>query len=180
MAETRNVALLRGVNLGARNKVAMSDLRKLLAGLGFADVQTYVQSGNAVFTSAGRRPAGLARDIEKAIAAELGLDVKVLVRTGAELRAAIDANPLPAREPANFLFAHFLSERPEASALAAVDPDGYAPEEFAVGDRVVYVWCPNGMQKAKLTHNFWERRLKVVVTARNWNTVTRLADMAAG
>jgi uncharacterized protein (DUF1697 family) len=181
MSQTRNVVLLRGVNLGARNKIAMSDLRKLLGGLGFEDVQTYVQSGNAVFTSgAGERPGDLTGRIEEAIAAETGLDIKVVVRTADEMRAAIDGNPLPVREPANFLFAHFLAERPTKQRLAAVDPATFAPEEFAVGDRVIYVWCPNGMQKAKLTQTFWERRLGVVVTARNWNTVTRLVEMAAG
>jgi uncharacterized protein (DUF1697 family) len=177
MTMTRNVALLRGINLGAHQKIAMADLRRLLDGLGYEDVRTHLQSGNAVFTSASGKPAALAARISRAIADELGLDVKVLVRTAAEVHAAIEANPLPVPEPAKF-FATFLSEQPAPERLADIDPAGFAPEEFAVGDRVIYVWCPNGMQKAKLTHGFWERRLKVVATARNWNTVTRLAELA--
>jgi uncharacterized protein (DUF1697 family) len=174
---TRNVALLRGINLGAHRKLAMADLRRLLSGLGYADVRTHLRSGNAVFTADGE-PDALASEIEKAISAELDLTVPVLIRTAAELRAVVAANPLGdvATEP-RFFYAIFLSGQPDPAKLAAVDRAA-CPERFAAGDRVIYVWYPGGMQRATLTHAFWERRLGLLATARNWNTVTNLCELA--
>ena len=119
----RYVALLRGINVGRNKRVAMADLRRLLDGLGYTGVRTLLQSGNAVFTTPAGKSEKLARQIEQAIEDELGLDVKCLVRTGEDMRAVVDGNPLGdmATDGAKLL-ALFLSEAPDATLLAAHDP----------------------------------------------------------
>jgi len=175
----RYVALLRGINVGRNRKVAMADLRELLEELGQRDVRTYVQSGNAVFTSARRGTDALAGEIERAIAERLKLDVRVLVRTARELARVVDANPLPhaTRDPARFNVI-FLGADPAPDRVTAIDPAAFEPEEFRFGDRVVYAWYRNGTQASKLDKVLSERGLGVTTTARNWNTVTKLLALA--
>ena len=171
------LALLRGINVSRNQRIAMADLRALLAGLGYTGISTYLQSGNALFSSDSTDADALAAQIERAITAELGLTVRVLVRDRADLRRIVAANPLAdiATDPAKLLVT-FLSARPDAEALLAVDPASYAPERLAVGEREVYVWYPEGVRKAKLNPPFFEKRLGKgsAGTARNWNTVTKL------
>jgi uncharacterized protein (DUF1697 family) len=175
---TRQVALLRGVNVGGNNMVAMADLRELLGALGCADVRTHLQSGNAVFTAA-TPPALSARAIEDQLVGSLGLRVPVLVRTRDELAEVVAANPLTeaTSEPARLLV-NFLSREPDRDLLGELDPADFEPETFGVGAREIYVWCPDGVRATKLGYSFWEKRLKVTATARNWNTVTRLLALA--
>jgi uncharacterized protein (DUF1697 family) len=174
----RQVALLRGVNLASRNRIAMADLRDLLAELGYEDVGTLLQSGNAMFATA-RRPERVATEIERAIADRFGLEIAVLVRTASELAGVVERNPFGtlASDPSRFLVT-FLAGRPDPERLAGVDPAEYEPERFAVGEREIYVWHPNGLRDAKLGHAFWERRLGLTATGRNWNTVTKLLALA--
>jgi uncharacterized protein (DUF1697 family) len=175
----RYVALLRGINLGARNKVAMADLRELVAGLPADDVTTYVQSGNVVFESKAAA-GGLAKAIEKQLASELGLDVRVLVRKPAELAALVAKNPFTqeADDPKQ-LHVTFLAERPSAASVKQLDPKRSEPDEFRVAGREVYLYCPNGYGRSKLTNAYFEQKLDVAATTRNWRTVTALADLAA-
>ncbi|RKR88678.1 uncharacterized protein (DUF1697 family) [Micromonospora pisi] len=170
--------LLRGINVGRNNRIAMADLRALLTGLGYDDVATLLQSGNAVFRTGGGDPAALAIEIERAIKADLGLSIPCLVRDRADLDRIVADNPLAERtdEPSKLLVC-FLAERPDPSRLAAIDFTAYAPEECGVGERELYVWYPGGQQNAKLTYAFFEKRLGGVATARNWNTVTKLLAM---
>jgi len=177
---TRFAVLLRGINVGGHNKIAMADLRKLLTGLGYTDVATYVQSGNAVLTSQDDDPGRVTAAIADGISAELGLDIGVQVRTAEQLAHVIEANPMAAAtaEPAMFV-AVFLTANPTPEAFATLDPAQFATEEFALGDRVLYVWYHDGQAKTKLTADLMDRRLGVKVTARNWRTVTTLRDMAA-
>ena len=173
----RYVALLRAVNLGKNRKLDMADLRALLASLGYHDVSTYLQSGNAIFTSPQDNPEILEREIAQEIERKLGFDVPVLIRTPQELASIVDANPLPhaLAKPAQY-YVTFLSARVDPPAAAALDPERFAPEEFRVGDRAVYVWLPEGAQRARLSNSFWERHFGVTATSRNWNTVTALLD----
>ena len=173
------IALLRGINVGGRQKLAMADLRALLASLGYEAVSTHLQSGNAVFATARDDADGLAGEIEAGIARDLGLDVRVLLRTRDELAAVVAANPFPqaAADPARLLVT-VLSAQPAADRFASIDPARFAPDEFRLGDRVIYAWYPNGIGRSKLTNDVWERRLAVTGTARNWNTVRRLAELA--
>jgi uncharacterized protein (DUF1697 family) len=175
----RYVALLRGINVGRNKKIAMSDLRELLSGLGYTDVRTHLQSGNALFTAPGRG-ATLSKQIEAAIQKELGMDVRCLIRSGKEMRAVIDANPLAdvATNGSRFL-ALFLSAAPDAKLLKQHDPVDLAPDDVRVGDRVIYQWCPDGILAAPPLSSFVEKHLKVVASARNWNTVTRLGELLA-
>lgn len=178
---TRYVALLRGVNVGGHRKIAMADLRGLLSGLGHADVSTYLQSGNALFASARRGRDKLALEIERAITRELGLTVRCLVRSQADLRRVVAGNPLAATatDPARLLVT-FLSDEPDPALLRALDPSAFAPDEFRASEREIYVWYPEGVRNTKLTHAFFEKRLRrggLVATSRNWNTVTKLLDL---
>lgn len=156
----------------------MEDLRAILGRLGHADVKTHLNSGNVVFTSRSENPLQLAREIEQALNETLGISVRCLIRTGTELSAVIDGNPLiEVGTDGSRMLALFLSEQPDAAMLAAHDPSMLGPEEIRVGDRIVYQWCPNGILAAPNVSAFLEKHWKVAVTARNWNTVTRLSEL---
>ena len=172
------VALLRGINVGGRTKIAMADLRRLFAELGAADVTTYVQSGNVVFKS-GAAAAGLAQSIERRIADELGLRVTVVVRTPAEVAKVVAGNPFAERgaDPKQ-LHVVFLAEKPPAARVRALDATRGAPDEFRVVGREIYLHYPNGSGRSKITNAWFEKELRVAGTARNWRTVTKLAELA--
>ncbi|MFI1252678.1 DUF1697 domain-containing protein [Streptomyces netropsis] len=178
---TTYVALLRGINVGTKQRVPMQTLRDLLSGLGCGSVRTHLNSGNAVFTHPGSDPDALAAGLEEALARELGLSVRCFVREGVDLRRVVDANPFADRavDPARFLvvFLSGLSGTARPEAFADLDPGAYAPDEFVLGEREVYLLCPDGIRDSKLAKLLTGRRLGEDGTARNWNTVTRLADM---
>lgn len=171
------VALIRGINVGGRRKLAMADLRTVLASLGHEDVTTYVQSGNAVFRATGRE-AAIADAIEAAIGEAHGLDVAVLLRTPRQLRAVAARRPFGGA-PTSELHVVFLDRTPTASAARRVDPDRSPPDEFRLHGRELYLRLPAGAGRTKLTLDYLERQLGVRGTHRNWNTVTRLAELAA-
>lgn len=174
------IGLLRGINLGSRNKVAMAELRELLRSLGHADVRTHILSGNAIFTSSTPSAAKLGTEIEGAIDRRFHLDVRVLIRTRDELAAVVRANPLDeaTRDPSRY-YAVFLDADPKREVIDAIDPAAFEPEQFGFGDRVVYAWYRNGMQRSRLAGALSDRRLGVTTTARNWNTVTKLLNLAS-
>jgi uncharacterized protein (DUF1697 family) len=177
------VSLLRAVNVGGR-KLAMTDLRALFQRLGHDDVVTYVQSGNVVSRAAARSAAAVERAVHEAIAEELGLDVDVLVRTANELRTVHDRNPFlrgPGSAPApKALHVTFLASRPAAARVRELDDRAFAPDEFRVDGREVFVLCPNGYGRTKITNAWFERKLGVAATTRNWATVTKLVELAGG
>lgn len=174
----RYVALLRGINVGRNKRVAMADLRAPLTALGLTDVRTHLQSGNAVFTAPESEVDGLAPRIEKAMADELGLDVRCLVRSGPQLAAVVSADPLPgvATDGSRYL-ALFLSATPDPDLLARHDPVRLDPSGVRIGDGVIYQWCPDGVLQAPPVSQYIEKHLMVAVTGRNWNTVTKLAAL---
>ena len=158
----------------------MADLRALLSRLSFTDVVTLLQSGNAVFNGPDGRLDELADRIERAIADEFAMSVRCMVRTGPELRAVIEDNPFADRAAQGSRFlALFLSASPDSELLARYDPRSLAPSEVHLGDRVIYQWCPEGILAAPNVHGFVEKNLRVAVTARNWNTVTKLGALLA-
>jgi uncharacterized protein (DUF1697 family) len=165
------------VNVGGNNKVPMAWLREAAAEAGFTDVATYLQSGNLVLTSKATaaevrtQVAGLIRD-------GLGLDVAVAVRSRAELAKVIERNPMPEHvdEPSR-LHVSFLAGKPDAEGVAAIDPAGYAPEEFVVAGDEIYLWFPNGAGRSKLATLPWRKRIGVAGTARNWRTVLAVLDL---
>jgi uncharacterized protein (DUF1697 family) len=172
------VALLRGINLGAHNKVPMADLRALFDDLGAEDVETYVQSGNVVFKSADGAEK-LARAIERKIRRDLGLSVTVLVLTRPQLTKVLGSNPFAKakKEPAK-LHVTFLAEKPARNRVGKLDPERAKPDEFRLVGRQVYLHCPNGYGRTKLTNAYFEKQLGVAATTRNWKTVTKLAELA--
>jgi uncharacterized protein (DUF1697 family) len=170
----RQVALLRGINVGKTKRIAMEDLREMLVGLRYGDVKTLLASGNVVFTAPGDAEAIEAR-IRHAIAKRFGFDVSVMVRSARELAKVVASNPLKDGESDGAkLHVAFLSAKPAAAKLRDVDPADFAPEEFAVAGREIYMWCKNGVLESKLFSAFSDKRLGVAATARNWNTVTKL------
>ena len=175
---TSYVALLRGINVGGNNRLAMADLRSLLGGLGYTDVRTVLQSGNAVFSTMAGSPTQLAEHIAAAIELELGLTIGVLVRTGADLLAVVDGNPFvgTATEPSK-LFASFLSAPVAPARIADVDPAQFLPAEFRLTEQALYLWCPDGISNTKLPLALSDKKLGVTATARNWNTVTKLLTL---
>jgi uncharacterized protein (DUF1697 family) len=176
---TRYVALLRGINVGGNKKVPMAQLRKLLEGLGYTDVATLLQSGNAVFSAKEKSPAKVVKQLETAIAQEFGFEVSVIIRTRDELAAVIQANPLPGAEDAPSQFTvTFLSDVPDRKRLKELDPQAYLPDEFQVVGREIYARFPHGMGRSKLALLLSTPRLGVTPTARNWNTVTKLLELA--
>jgi uncharacterized protein (DUF1697 family) len=177
---TTYAALLRGINLGARNRLAMADLRRIVEELGAEDVGTYVQSGNVVLRS--RLTADrLASAIETAIRKELGMEVPVLVRSGRQLRALVRGNPF-ARPNVDVATLHvtFLAARPAAKLVAGLRRESFGPDAFELVRGDVCLSCPGGYGRSKLGNAFLERRLGVPATTRNWRTVTALADLTAG
>ena len=175
----RLVALLRGINVGGHNKVPMGRLREVLEAAGFADVTTYVQSGNVALTAPRRSPAKVGKEIEAAIADEFGFDVAVVMRTRDEIAALVEADPLGdvATNP-RYRIVVFLAAKLDPKRLADVDPEEFAPEAFALRERELVMWAPNGQRDSRLVKTLSEQRTGVVGTARNWRTVEKLLDLA--
>jgi uncharacterized protein (DUF1697 family) len=174
------IALLRGINLGPNRRIAMGELRKLLTDLGYGNVRTLLQSGNIVLdTRLG--PEKLARTLERQIAEGTGVDPAVIVRSRDELAAVIERNPL--REVADDPKRHtvyFLSGEPDAAAVRALEAEDVAPEAVAAAGREIYTWHPDGIQRSPLVKLVAKAPLGVTSTARNWNTVTKLLELADG
>ncbi len=173
------VALLRGVNVGKAKRIAMADLRTLLEGLGFDQVATLLNSGNAVFRAAGANDA-LADRIQATLERDLGVRSRVTVLGEPDLRAILDENPLPeaVREPSRFLISvlRAAADRAPAEALATQD---WAPGVLAVGRRAVYLWCPSGVAAGRLGLAV-DRALGERGTARNWATLQKLLRLLEG
>lgn len=156
------IALIRGINVGGHKKLSMADLKSACESLGYGDVRTLLNSGNVIFTAAKKpNPA----DLEKAI----GIDVRVILRTPAELKTAIDNNPLKG-EP-NRLMVMFLEKAPAKKLEWA------GPEQTHLDGRHLYLYYPAGQATTKLTNVFIEKQLGVAGTTRNWNTVTKLLTL---
>jgi uncharacterized protein (DUF1697 family) len=174
---TTYAALLRGINLGSRNRVAMPDLRELIAAIGGTEITTYVQSGNVVFKS-NEPPARLGPEIERRLEADLGVSAAVLLRSRSQLAKVVADNPFGRSEP-SALHVTFLAEIPARTKVRALDPERSKPDEFRCIRQEVYLHCPDGYGRSKLSNAYFERQLGVAATTRNWNTVTALAELAA-
>jgi uncharacterized protein (DUF1697 family) len=172
------VSLLRGVNLASHRRLKMDELRKVYDSLGLQNVQTLLQSGNVIFkTKADPR---LAKRIEDAIEKTFGFHSDVILRTSAELREVIARNPFakrPGIEPSKFLV-WFLAADPGSEAREKVLQIKTEPEEMRIADRELYIYYTNGMARPKIPMALIERTLKTVGTGRNWNTVTKLLEIA--
>ncbi|HKE21262.1 MAG TPA: DUF1697 domain-containing protein [Bryobacteraceae bacterium] len=176
---TAAVALIRAINVGGRNMIRMEALRAAHEGLGLVDVQTYVQSGNVVFRAQPAAVKNLGRRIEDAIEKGHGFRPGVVVRTAEELRGAIALNPFAGRkriEPAKLLVIFLIAE-PDPAAAEKLRAIQDVPEEFHLIGRDLYIYFPNGQGRSKFPP-LAEKTLKTPGTGRNWNTVTKLLEMA--
>ncbi len=179
-APTTYVALLRGINLGAKNKVPMPALRSAVEALGHEDVRTYIQSGNVLFKSRSKEVPEIAAALESTIMEEFGLRIAVVVRAQQELRLVLTNNPfLAAGADASALHVVFLGSSPTKASVRALDQERSPADEFAVRNAEVYLHCPNGFGRSKLTLDYFERTLGAPATIRNWRTVTKLAELMA-
>lgn len=174
----RHVVLLRGVNIGSRNRVAMPNLRELLGDAGFDDVETYMQSGNVVLSSS-LASAKVAAACRRVIAEGFGLDIDVVARTRREVAAVVKRNPLGgvATDPKRYQVT-FLSARPSRALVDELAALAAGGERFAAHGRELYAWHPHGVARSKLWARLGRKDLDVVATSRNWTTVARLLELA--
>jgi uncharacterized protein (DUF1697 family) len=171
------VAMLRGINVSGKHKIKMADLQSLFVELGHTDVVTYIQSGNVVFRGPAQRASTLTSAIEQRITHDFGFEVPVVIRTKAELAKVIDANPFAGHDLTK-VHVTFLAQKPPAALVRVLADHRSPPDEFAVVGREVYLHCPAGYGNTKLNNSFWERKLEVGATTRNWNTVKKLFELA--
>jgi uncharacterized protein (DUF1697 family) len=176
----RQVALLRGINLGPKRRVPMADLRSRLTDAGYEDVATYVQSGNIVL-DAKLKPAALAAALGDELQSWYGFAVPVVVRSRTELGKIVEANPLgDVAEHPKYHVVTFLDRKPDAAAVRRVAETAADDEHFEHRGREIYTYYPKGQARSKLALALTDAKLGVLATARNWTTVTTLAEMAAG
>jgi len=173
-----HVALLRGINVGGKNRLPMKSLSALFTDARCTDVQTYVQSGNVTFGATPSLARRIPAVIENAIADQFGLRVPIVTRTAAELHAAAKGNPFVSDETdTGTLHVAFLAAEPTPAQVAALDPDRSPPVEFAVRGREIYLRLPNGVARSKLTNAYFDSRLGTTSTLRNWRTVLKLVEL---
>jgi uncharacterized protein (DUF1697 family) len=174
------IAMLRGINVSGHKIIKMEPLRACFIAMDFSQVKTYVQSGNLVFEAPNELTVGLADKIKRKILHEFGFSVPVAVKTVAELRHIVQNNPF-AKNPAidtSKLHVTFLSAPPPKSALQELLPLAVDPEQIQIIEKEIYLYCPNGYGRTKLSNNAIEKKLAVEATTRNWNTVNTLLEMA--
>jgi uncharacterized protein (DUF1697 family) len=177
---TRRIAILRGINVGGRRKILMADLKKLLNDLGFESVQTYIQSGNVIFEAKDKESNhALASQIEKAISNIFGYDVPVIVRNADQMNKSIQNNPFLKSDQVDIDRLHltFLKEIPRNDNLVKINTYDFQPDKFEVIGDDVFLYCAGKSSDSKLTNAFFENKLKVTATTRNWKTVLALSEL---
>jgi uncharacterized protein (DUF1697 family) len=174
----RHVVLLRGINLGSRNRVSMPKLRDVLEEAGFAEVKTYLQSGNVVLSSS-KAAEQVRRECERLISNQLGLNIDVVVRSRAQVAKVVQLDPLGkvAKNPKRYQVS-FLAAKPSQAVVRRVEAAAVEPEQVVVRGREIYAWHPEGVARSKLWALLAGRQLGVTATARNWTTVTKLLELA--
>jgi len=171
------IALLKGINVGGHKKVRMAELRDLLAKSGFQNVQTYIQSGNVIFKSLDEA-YGLEEKISNLISVHFGFDVSVIVKTKAELQLIFDSCPFEKdiKEMSYFII---LNTIPDAKMIDEVNKISYENEEVIIKNNCLYFYSPNGFGQTKFNMNTYERKLKVIGTSRNYNTMVKLLSLSS-
>jgi uncharacterized protein (DUF1697 family) len=176
----RHVLLLRGINVGGKNKLSMEDLRAMLLALGATHVSTYIQSGNAVFSASDGVAERVERELSARIALAAGLDVPVVLRSGSQFLDASTTHPLaPANGEDDALHVAFLARAPSRAETDALDPQRSPGDSFVVRGRELYLRLENGAARTKLTNAYFDRVLGTVSTMRNWRTVLALRSILA-
>jgi uncharacterized protein (DUF1697 family) len=173
------VALLRGINVGGKNPLPMKELLALFAAAGCSDVRSYIASGNILFNAASSLAARIPELVGGRIEARFGFQVPLVLRTGAELAAVAKNNPfLQPGADVSRLMVMFLAHKPSARSVAALDPNRSPPDEAVVRGREIYLRCPNGFGRSKLSNSWFDSQLATMSTGRNWRTVLKLLELA--
>ncbi len=178
---TKKIALLRGINVGGKRKVLMKDLKALFEKLGYTDVVTYIQSGNVIFDSnSSLGTIQIASKIEKAIFKTYNFEVPVVVITANDIKQAVESNPFLNNEAVsnNQLHLTFLQGIPNSEYLVKIASYPTGSDQFIIKNRVIYLCCQDKYHKSKLSNNFFETKLKVSATTRNWKTVLKLLELS--
>ena len=170
------IALLRGINVSGHNMIKMDELKGVLGELDFTGIRTYIQSGNIVFGSNSDDPAALAAGIAGKIRERFGFEVPVVIRTLQELDVISKSNPFlrDGNLDAGKMHVTFLSELPDPGRTEKIMEYNFPPDEFAINGKEIYLYCPDGYGRTKLTPQFFESKLKVSTTTRNWKTILTL------
>lgn len=177
---TTYISILRGINVSGKKLIKMDVLRELYERLGFQNIITYVQSGNVIFTSKNSNPHELELKISRKIENDFGFNVPIIVLTIDQLTRIIEQNPFSKdldKDPA-FLHVTFLASQPEPYDLKIIEGKKQNEEEILISNEVVYLYCPNGYGRTKLTNTFLETKLKIGATTRNWKTTNELLRLA--
>ncbi|WP_165940074.1 DUF1697 domain-containing protein [Dyadobacter psychrotolerans] len=174
------IAILRGVNVSGKNMIKMPALVKAFEDIGFESVAAYLQSGNVLFSSENGNVADLQKRITEKIALDFGFDIPVIVFSSQYLRQVRKDNPFLKKADFDSTMLHvtFLAQAPDKTNLEKLDTAKYLPDEFVVDEKVIYLNCPGGYGTTKFNNNFFENKLKVTATTRNWNTVNKLAELS--
>jgi len=174
------VALLRAINLGAKNRVPMKDLAEMFVAAGCRDVSTYIQSGNVIFNAPAALLKKLPEMISAQISARFGFQVPVIIRSSQQLARTIANNPfLQAGEPETALHVMFLADLPAAESITTLDMQRSPPDRFHVWENNIYLHHPKGVRNSKLTNAYFDAKLSTQSTARNWATVLKLAELSS-
>lgn len=176
-----HVALMRGINVGGHGMVAMADLCQVFVALGCTDVSTYIQSGNVLFTPPNVPVEQLRAAVAQRLRADLGVPVQAILRTTADIARLIGANPFlqDGASPAR-LHVTFLAQMPDPARAEYLSVPDAVPDEWCLLGREIYLHCPNGYGRTKLTNTLFERRLGVPATTRTWSTIVALDGLARG
>jgi uncharacterized protein (DUF1697 family) len=174
------IAILRGINVSGHKMMKMVDLTTMLNGLSFKNIKTYIQSGNVVFQSKETAPAQLQKKIEKKIAETFGFEVPVMVIPVNEIETILKNNPFLKKKTVDVTNLHvtFLNGTYDKKIPIQLAEQKYGNDEFVATTTAIYLYCPDGYGNTKLSNTFWENKLKVVATTRNWKTVNELLKMA--
>ena len=174
------IAILRGINVSGHKLIKMKLLEEMFLQLGFRQVKTYIQSGNVVFEAESEPALTLEKRISKGILGTFGFEVPVLVIAGEEMTRVSQSNPfiLQRQEDVSRLHVTFLSGEPETALMQAIGSSEYLPDEYIISGRQIFLFCPEGYGNTKLNNNFFEKKLKVTATTRNWKTVLELVLMS--
>jgi len=174
------ISILRGINVGGQKKIRMEDLKVLYEGLDFSEVTTYIQSGNVIFkTGFPVSNSVLSEKIEQAIEEKYHFHVPVIIRTTDEMYQVLSSNPFLNEEGINREKLHvtFLEELPQSTKVIAIKESDFSPDRFRIIGKEVYLYCPGGYGNTKLSNTFFEKKLHVKATTRNWKTVGKLAEL---
>jgi len=171
------LSILRGINVSGTKLIKMADLKLLYESLGYRNVKTYIQSGNVIFDSESNKD--IAKSIEKAITEKYNFEVPVILRTAEELKDIVNKNIFIADKDTDVTKLHvtFMEEEPSYANIDKIKDIDHLPDKFLISGKEINVYCPNGYGKTKINNNYFENKLKVSCTTRNWRTLNELLNM---